>query len=153
MITGIVSRIQGKLKVATLIIGKGGIVDGSSEIAGRVLTAQRLALAVTAVANTDFTMSIPPGASIQAFRIYTTTAFTAVTDAQLSVGAAAGGQDYVALTTIKALGVYNPSFVGAGAAALASALAASPNLFIRIVQTGGSTAVGAATLLVNYVLP
>ena len=34
--------------------------------------------------------------------------------------------------------------------ALASLPAGSPNLFIRIVQTGGNSAVGAATLVLNY---
>lgn len=150
---GVQQRFQGKIKAGTLIIGKGGVVDSASGIAGRVQTAQRIAVAVTAVANTDIApISLPQGATIESIRVYTTTAFTAVTDAQISVGATAGGQDYVALTTIKALGIYSPALVNAGAAAL-SAMPAPPNLFIRIVQTGTASAVGAATVVINYLLP
>lgn len=152
MATGLTQRNQGKVKIGTLMLGKGGIVDSASGIAGRVQTAQRLAVTVTATANTDFTLSLPQGATIESIRALTTTAFTAGTDAKLSVGASAGGQDYVAQTSIAAVGVVNLTLVNAAAAALA-AMPAPPNLFIRLVQTGTATAVGAATVVVNYLLP
>lgn len=152
-VNGITQRFKGKVEIGTLLLGKGGIVDAASGIAGRAQSAQRVAIAVTAVANTDIPgVSIPQGATIESIRVFTTTAFTAVTDAQISVGATAGGADYVALTTIKALGIYTLTLVNAGAAALLS-MPAPPNLFIRVVQTGGATAVGAATVAINYLLP
>lgn len=114
---------------------------------------QKVALAVAAVTNTDLTASLPPGAIIQSMTVYTTTAFTAVSDAQISIGNAAGGAQYVAAVSIKALGVYALTLVGSAAAALANFPSGSPNLFVRVAQSGGSTAVGAATLVVSYVLP
>lgn len=114
---------------------------------------QKIALAVTATANTDITASIPAGAIIRSMTVYTTTAFTAVSDAQIQIGNAAAGAQYVAAVSIKALGIYALTLLGSAAAALANFPAGSPNLFVRIVQSGGSTAVGSATLLVSYVLP
>lgn len=153
VLSGIQQRYKGKIEAGMLILGKGGLIDAASGIGGRVQTAQRVAITVTAVANTDIpAVSIPQGATIESIRTFTTTAFTAVTDAQISVGATAGGQDYVALTTIKAIGIYSHTLVNAGAAAL-SVMPAPPNIFIRIVQTGGSTAVGAASVIINYLLP
>jgi hypothetical protein len=151
-VTGIMQRFKGKVKAHALLLGPGGLIDGTTGIKASAVVAQRLAMTVTAVANTDFTMSVPPGASITSIKVFTGTAFTAVTDAQLSVGVSAGDASYVALTSIKALGLVNMALVAAAAAALASAPAGSPNLFIRIVQTGTPSAVGAATLVVDYVM-
>jgi hypothetical protein len=112
-----------------------------------------LALSVTAVTNTDLTLAIPPGASDVQFRVYTTTAFTAVTDAQISIGKTAGGAEYVAATTIKAIGKFSLTNVNAQAADYVNMPNTNPNIFVRIAQSGGSTAVGAATLVVSYYLP
>lgn len=114
---------------------------------------QKVALFVNNATNTDITASVPVGAGISAIQVYTTTAFTAVTDAMISIGNAAGGAQYVAAVSIKAVGVYNLTLVNAAAAALLSMPSGSPNLFIRIAQSGGNTAVGAATLVVDYLLP
>lgn len=153
MPSGIMQRFKGKVMAQVLMLGTGGIVDGASNISGRIQGAQRVALSVTAVTNTDTTLSIPPGATIESIRIFTTTAFTAVTDAQISIGNAAAGAQYAALTSIKAVGIVTLTLVNAAAAALASAPNTAPNLFIRIQQSGGNTAVGNATMVVSYLLP
>lgn len=139
--TGVMQRFSGKVVMKAALLG-----------GGKAVVAQRLAMAVTAVANTDFTLSIPPGSSITSIKVFTGTAFTAVTDAQISIGSSAGDASYVALASIKAVGLVNLTLVAAAAAALASAPAGSPNLFMRIVQTGTPSAVGAATLVVDYVM-
>lgn len=108
-------------------------------------------LSVTAVTNTDSTVAIPNGALIRSMTVYTTTAFTAVTDAMISIGNAAGGAQYVAAVSIKAVGVYSLTLLAAQAAALANFTAGT--LFVRIAQSGGSTAVGAATLVVSFAAP
>lgn len=106
-------------------------------------------ITVTAVANTDLTMSIPAGARVTKATVYTTTAFGAATDATISLGNAAGGAQYVAATSIKAGGVYTLAFVASTAAA--SGLLSFPGtLYIRITQTGAASATGAATLVVEY---
>lgn len=149
--TGVVQRQQGKMKIATLILGKGGLVNGASGIAGKIVTSQALAMPVTAAATTDFTMSIPAGATLLRATVYTGTAYLAATDAKVSIGVSAGDQSYVAQTTVKAIGVYALTLVAAAAAALLAAPAA-PNLFVRITQTGAFSATGAATLVVEYTI-
>lgn len=113
---------------------------------------QELSLPVTAVANTDYAaITLPAGARNVTYRTYTTTAYTAVTDAQISIGSTAGGVDYVAATTIKAIGVKSHTPVDAAAAVhLAPGVL---QLFVRVTQSGGSTAVGAAQLVLDYSMP
>lgn len=152
MASGFASRWKGKIMAQVIYLGTGGIVDAASGVGGRLQAAQRASLTVTAITNTDSVMSIPPGATIEAIRVFTTTAFTAVTDAQISIGNAAAGAQYVAAVSIKAVGIVNCTLVNAAAAALAAA-PATPNIFIRIAQSGGNTAVGAATIVVSYLLP
>lgn len=113
---------------------------------------QSLSLPVTATANTDFTLTPPAGALITSMNVYTTTAYTAVTDAKISVGASAGAETYVAQTSIKAGGVVTLAPV-ASIGAAAALLSAPATLYIRVTQSGGSTAVGAAKLVVVYTLP
>lgn len=113
---------------------------------------QTLSLPVTATANTDFpAVILPAGAINVTYKTFTTTAYTAVTDAQISIGSTAGGVDYVAATTIKAIGVKTHTPVDAAAASHLTAPAAG--FFVRVTQSGGSTAVGAATLVFSYSLP
>lgn len=111
-----------------------------------------LSLPVTATANTDYAaVSLPAGATNVTYRTYTTTAYTAVTDAVISIGSTAGGVDYVAATTIKAIGVKSHTPVDAAAAVHLTPGALT--FFVRVTQSGGSTAVGAATLCFDYSLP
>lgn len=123
----------------------------SSNGTARNLVEAPLALSVTAVTNTDSTLAIPSGAIIRSMTVYTTTAFTAVTDAMISVGSAAGGAQYVAAVSIKAVGIVSLTLIGSNAAALANFTAGT--LFVRVAQSGGSTAVGNATLVVSYAVP
>lgn len=153
MISGVLQRFQGKIKVAQLILGSGGIVDGASGIAGKAQLSVRVPIAVTATANTDIpAISLPPGATLIGATVYTGTAFLAATDAKIEIGVSAGDASYVAQTSIKSIGVVALTLVAAAAAALAS-LPAVPNIFVRIVQTGTTSATGAATLVLEYLMP
>jgi hypothetical protein len=148
-LTGFVQRTKGKVKLHELVLGPGGIVDGVSGIAGGPQCAIRLPLAVTATANTDFVVPMPVGATILGMWCFTTTAFTAGTDAKLQVGAAAAGAGYVAAVSIAAIGTQQLTMIST----VGVDFAAMPqNLFLRIVQTGTATAVGAATFVVEYAL-
>lgn len=107
-------------------------------------------LPVTAVANTDFIFAIPAGAQNVSYRTYTTTAYGAATDAVILIGSTAGGGEYVASTTIKAIGVKSHTPVDAQAA---SHLSHPGALYVRVTQSGAASATGAATLCVSYALP
>jgi hypothetical protein len=114
--------------------------------------AQELSLPVTATANTDYAaIALPAGAHNITYRTITTTAYTASTDAKISIGSTAGGVDYVAATTILAVGVKSHTPVDAAAAVHLAPGALT--LFVRVTQTGTPTAVGAATLIIDYSLP
>lgn len=149
MTTGFTQRFNGKIKAAVLYLGNGGIVDANSGIAGQPVVTQKIALPVTATANTDFTVSVPAGKTLLRATVFTGTAYTAATDAKIEIGTSAGDASYVAQTSIKAVGVVALQLAAAAAAALAS-LPAPPNLFVRVVQTGSTTNVGAATLVLEY---
>jgi hypothetical protein len=141
---------RGKVFARFLAIGSGGIVDASSGLGGRGILASRTLMTVTAVANTDFSLSLPPGAQVLSSKVFTTTAFTGTTvTAQL--GSTLGASDIVPATNIKAAG-YVTLAIAANAPAAIAALGAAPNVFARIVQTG-ATAVGAATLVIEFVMP
>jgi hypothetical protein len=127
-------------------------VEGEESINCAAQVARRLTITVPAQATTDFTLEVPEGASIEHLRTHTTTAFEAVTDALITVGNVAGGAQYVASTTVKAIGVYNHTLVSAAAADFTS-FPAGGLLHVRITQTGGSSAVGAATFFADMILP
>lgn len=157
---------SGKVSVAGGSLTLNGITSGATSFnatatgsvtvtsptgsAAAVQAAQRIAATVTAVANTDFTLNIPTGATILGVTVYTTTAFTGTT-AMLQAGSAVGGATYIGPISIQALGVYALTLASTGPAQ-GSMPAGTPNYFIRIVQTG-PTAVGAATIVVDYLLP
>jgi hypothetical protein len=113
--------------------------------------AKALSLPVTATANTDFAVTLPPGATNVTYRTYTTTGYGAATDAQISIGSTAGGVDYVAATTIKAVGVKSHTPVDAAAAVHLAPGALT--FFVRVTQSGAASATGAATLVFDYALP
>jgi hypothetical protein len=147
---GFLERFQGKIKTAALWLGAGGIVDAASGIAAQPVVVQKIALPVGANANTDIApISAPAGKTLLRATVYTSTAYTAGTDAKIEIGTSAGDASYVAQTTIAAIGVHALTLVAAAAAAL-EALPAAPNLFARVVQTGTPSAVGAATLVLEY---
>lgn len=117
----------------------------------RSLNSNSISLPVTAVTNTDYTVSIPVGALIRSMAVYTTTAYTAVTDAKIQIGSTVGGVDYVAATSIKALGIVSLTLVAAAAATFANFTAGT--VFVRVAQSGGNTAVGNGTLVISYDVP
>lgn len=153
MATGIMQRFKGKVKIGTLLLGGGGIVDSASGIAAKTVVAIRLSMMVTAAATTDYAaVAIPANATLLRATVYTGTAFLAATDAKVSIGTSAGDQSYVAQTSIKALGAVALALVAAAAAALLAAPTA-PQLFVRITQTGAASATGTATLVLEYLVP
>lgn len=152
MPTGLMQRWKGKVKAHSIMLGSGGLVDSASGLAGKAVAAQALALPVTATANTDFTMSLPPGAAVMSARVYTTTAYTG-TGVTIQIGAAAAGSDYVSAVSIKSAGLVSLTLIEPGGASPLSALPAAPNLFVRVAQSGTPTAVGAAVLIVEYMIP
>lgn len=150
---GVMQRFNSTVKIGRLILGAAGIVDPASGIGGKPRVAMRVPITVTATANTDIpAISLPPGATLVDAYVFTGTAFLAATDAKIEIGTSAGDASYVAQTSIKALGVVALTLVAAAAAALL-ALPAVPNIFVRIVQTGTASATGAATLVLEYVMP
>lgn len=150
-VTGIMQRFKGKVQAAVLYLGAGGIVDAASGIAGKAQLASKTAMTVTAVANTDFSLSLPPGAAILSANFYTTTAFTGTT-VTIQLGSTLGGVDYVAATNIKPAGVVALALSTTAPASIGNLSATLPNVFARIVQTG-PTAVGAGSLVIEYVMP
>lgn len=150
-VTGIMQRFKGKVMASVLYLGAGGIVDAASGVAGKALAASRTIITVTAVANTDFSLSLPPGAQVTSAKFFTTTAFTGAT-ATLQLGSTLGATDIVAATDVHALG-YVTLAIAAGAPAAIAALGAAPNVFARLVQTATFTAVGKGTLIIEYVMP
>lgn len=149
MANGFAQRFLGKIKISHLWLGAGGIIDAASGIGGQPVTVQKISLPVTAVANTDFTASVPAGKTLLRATVYTTTGYGAGTDAKIEIGTSAGDPSYVAATSIKAVGIVALTLVATAAAALA-VLPATPNLFIRVVQSGTASATGAATLVLEY---
>lgn len=110
-----------------------------------------LSLPVTATANTDFTVTLPAGAINVSYTVLTTTAYGAATDAKISIGSTAGGVDYVAATSIKAIA--RVALVPVDAAAATHLNIGGVTLNVRVVQTGTASATGAATLVITYALP
>lgn len=120
---------------------------------GKTVLSKSISLAVTAATTTDYNLGIPLGATLLRATVYTGTAYGAVTDAKVSIGSTLGGVDYVAQTSVKAIGVVALTLVNAAAASLLSApaLAANVNLYTRITQSGGNSATGAATMVIEYI--
>ncbi len=112
-----------------------------------VTAARELAIAVTATANTDFTLTVPKSRILR-ITTFTTTAFGAATDATLQVGSAAAGAQYVAAVSIKNAGVVEHTLV-AGALGALSSVAEGTTLYFRVVQTGTASATGAALVVVE----
>lgn len=121
---------------------------GTGDNAGTVFAARTLAIAVTATANTDLTLTMPRG-KLVTLLVLTGTAFGAATDATIQIGTTVGGVDYVAAQTIKAAAKVSLTF----AAALLAfpTLSEGATLYVRIVQTGTASATGAANLIVEYI--
>jgi hypothetical protein len=68
----------------------------------------------------------------------------------ISIGKTVGGAEYVAATTVKAVGRKAHTLVDAAAADYVSF---PGQLNVRLTQSGGNSAVGAAGLCASYALP
>lgn len=101
------------------------------------------AIAVTAVASTEFTTVLPPCVIVRAGTM-TSTAFTGAT-VTIQHGTTLGGVDIVAATTIKAAGAFAHTVVAAGS------VFAGGTVYTRVAQTATETAVGAATAFIEFV--
>ena len=151
MATGFVQRFKGKIQAASLWIGS--LYDAPSGIAGLTDFIKKVALPVTATANTDFSVSLPPNGTLISATVYTTVAYAAVTDTKISIGTSAGNNSYLSggtAVSVQSLGVYVLTLTqpdGGGPAIMPNA---SPNLFIRLVQTGTASATGTAFIILNY---
>lgn len=119
------------------------LVMDSLAVTGAVVT-RELALPVTAVANTDFTITLPAGNILSIFE-RTTTAYGAVTNANLTVGTTVGGGEIVASVDIKAKANRTLTLVDANSDVITPFAGGTVN--IRITQVGGNSAVGAARLI------
>lgn len=115
-----------------------------------------VAVTVTAVANTDFSFQVPSAARNLSFRAKTVTAFGAATDAQLQLGKTAGGAEYVAAVSVKALGDYALAQVATLMAELDTVTGQAGQMTTftgRVVQSGAASATGLTNLYVSYSLP
>ena len=107
-----------------------------------------LALPVTAVANTDFTVDLPR-CHITAIHQRTTTAYGVQTNMNLTIGNAAGGNQIVAAVDVKAKGNRQLTLVDAGSDLIAPW--AGGTLHVRMAQVGTASADGAGFLNFNFV--
>lgn len=149
MASGFMQRFKGKIQADSLWVGRNGVGDSYSGVRGLTDFMLKVPLTVTAVATTDFTISLPAGGTLMSAQAYTTTQFGAATNANLTLGSTIGGNDFVTAVDIKTVGLRNLTLIS-GAAALLGILAAAPNVFARITQVGTASATGTAFLLLNY---
>jgi len=128
----------------------GPVRVGNASAAAVLLATTTLSLAPTAAANTDLTLQMPAGiAGVIRITSFTTTAYTGNT-VTVQVGTTSGGVDVVAAASIKAAGTVAHTLVAAGLG-VDLALPSSSILYVRIVQTATVTAVGAGTMVVEFI--
>jgi len=155
------STFSGPLQAGTVRQGQYSNVEP-------VKLASALNIQAVAALTTDYgPIYIPAGSTVVAMTTYTGTAFTGGS-ANITVGSTVGGGEYVASTTVKANATFAHTLVvtalgsfgtaGSGlmntpADATVSALAGAPTtpLYVRITQTATTTAVGTATLVVQFI--
>lgn len=146
----------------------GTVRQGAYVNANAVQLAEIVPISVTAALTTDIgPVYIPANSTVIGMTTFTGTAFTGAT-VTISIGSTLGGAEYVAATTIKAAGTFahtlvsgalgNAATAGSGLMNTASDTTISPlagapttPIYVRITQTATVTAVGAATLVIQYV--
>ena len=125
----------------------GPVRVGNASAAAVLLATTTLSLVPTAAADTDLTLQMPAGiAGVIRITSFTTTAYTVT----VQVGTTSGGVDVVAAVSIKAAGTVAHTLVAAGLG-VDLALPSSSILYVRIVQTATVTAVGAGTMVVEFI--
>jgi hypothetical protein len=132
-----------------LVVGTAGVNIALTDLnrgstAGTGVVARTLSLVPTAALTTDLTLAVPNPVAILRASIFTTTAYTGNT-VTLQLGTTVGGVDLMAAASIKAAGNVFATLVGP-----ANANVVGGTLFARITQTATATAVGAATLILEY---
>lgn len=125
----------------------GPLRAGRPAVVGEVKLVRLLDLVPQAAANTDLTLALPR-CRILRFVVATRTAYTGTT-VTLSLGTAAGGAQLVNAANIKAQGVVDGLTIVATGVPTMHAFTGG-TLHARIAQTG-ETAVGLATLFVEYI--
>lgn len=149
-------------------IQSGTVRQGAYSNIGAVQLAETLSIQAVAALTTDYgPIYLPANSTVIAMTTFTGTAFTGAT-AAITIGSTVGGAEYVASTTVKAAGTFAHTLVagalgdkataGSGlmntaANSTVSGLAGAPTtpIYVRITQTATTTAVGTATLVVQYV--
>lgn len=149
-------------------IQSGTVRQGAYSNIGAVQLAETLSIQAVAALTTDYgPIYLPANSTVIAMTTFTGTAFTGAT-AAITIGSTVGGAEYVASTTVKAAGTFAHTLVagalgdkataGSGlmntaANSTVSGLAGAPTtpVYVRITQTATTTAVGTATLVVQYV--
>jgi predicted RecA/RadA family phage recombinase len=119
------------------------LVMDSLAVTGAVVT-RELSLPVTAVANTDFTITLPAGAILSIFE-RTTTAYGAATNANLTIGTTVGGGEIVASVDVRTKANRTLTLVDANSDVITPFAGGTVN--VRITQVGAASAVGAARLI------
>lgn len=120
-------------------------IDGQAALTVGAVGSRSVSLPVTAVANTDFTVTLPP-CNILRVTQRTTVAYTGTTVTG-QVGTTSGGTEIVAAADIKAIASRTPAVVDANTASFTPF--AGGSIFIRIIQTG-PTAVGAGRFVIEF---
>lgn len=120
-------------------------VGQNDGVNGIVPAVRTINIAATAVANTDFTIAMPPGYQLLRITVYNTTTYTGAT-VTLSVGTAAGGAQIVNAHNILPAGVHTTTIVSS----FNPTNVTSQTLFLRIAQTT-PTAVGASVVVFEYI--
>lgn len=146
----------------------GTVRQGAYANIGAVQLAETLSIQAVAALTTDYgPIYLPANSTVISMTTFTGTAFTGAT-ATISIGSTLGGAEYVAATTVKAAGTFAHTLVagalgdkataGSGlmntpANSTISDLAGAPTtpIYVRITQTATTTAVGTATLVVQYI--
>lgn len=156
-VTGAVTVAGGVGIAAALNVGTTINSGGSIYIsAAPVQAAQRVSGSVSGtVATSDYTMSIPSGATVLGITLYTNTAFLATGTVTLTCGSGVGDSLYLAATNVKAQGVVVGVLPVTTTAVvnLSSMPASSPNFFMRLTQTGTPSGVGRVLIVVDYLAP
>lgn len=162
--TGVV-QVNGSTSGVTAItvtaLGNTGLVSGtlalynSSNTPSPIEAGQRVTGTCSGtVATTDILITIPGGVPVLGIQVYTGTGFGATGSVNLTAGTGIGDNAYLQATNVKALGFYNPNWNGSSAGSLGAipvgSPAGSPNMFLRLTQTGTPSGVGSAVIIVDY---
>jgi hypothetical protein len=145
----------------------GTVRQGAYTNTGSVRLSDALLVQAVAALTTDYgPFYIPANSTVTGISTYTGTAFTGAT-AAITIGSTLGGAEYVASTTVKAAGTFPHTLVAGALGDIATAGSGLMNtpadatisnlagarttpIYVRITQTATTTAVGTATVVIQY---